>query len=198
MGFFRCVLISHACFATTVWKIVPLLSIDCSFAARIWEIIASKLGVVSQKGSSILEHIQCFIDKCDKSSGGSVVLAKLCFPTFLYNIWCEGNTRIFNQKQETWEVILKETLLQIKSHITFLDLEVTPTLASSSDLPPKLSFTIGNHHNYSEARCSLLIISKDQFSIGVWRNRDGTIGWIDIVSRGDPFSEALFLIKKSL
>lgn len=46
---------------------------------------------------------------------------------------------------------------------------------------------------FSEARWSLTIIPKDQFSVGVWRNRDGMIGWIDKVSRGDQFSEALFI-----
>lgn len=84
---------------------------------------------------SIVEFMKESLNMRDASKEGNLTIAKLCIFSFIANIWQERNIRIFSNNSRAWQLILKETLAQIKIRAIFLNLDVTPTIAASWDLP---------------------------------------------------------------
>lgn len=57
--------------------------IDFPFSATIWNAICMKFEVTAPRCSTIANQITQLLQACDHSRGDNLVLAKLCFPTFL-------------------------------------------------------------------------------------------------------------------
>ena len=82
------------------------------------------------------ELLLTFRSKCHQSREGNLVLAKLYFSTFIWNVWKERNHPIFRASIQTWQVILKKDSASSKNKRTFLNLDGSSSLATGWDLPP--------------------------------------------------------------
>lgn len=109
------------------------LLINCPFSSPVWQDIAAKFGANAIRiGVSLTEFILQFLEYCDQSNKDNITLAKLCLPAFSHAIWKERFQGVSGSKQE----VLGESLQQIKSRASFLNLNTSAEIAANWDLPP--------------------------------------------------------------
>lgn len=102
------------------------------------------------------------------------------FPAFCWNIWQERNFRVFMQNHTTWEITLKGILDQVRTKAIFLNLDISPPLCASWNLPqpslPQITDLITMKQN--EPCWNLLIVIRDHESVGAFRESTGQLKWI--------------------
>lgn len=132
----------------------------------------------SQPPLSNLLH--SFTSNSPKERDGDLTLSSLCFPAFCWNIWQERNFRAFMQNDTTWEITLKGILDQVRTNAIFLNLDISPPLCASWNLPqpslPQSTHLITLKQN--EPCWNELIVLRDHESVGAFRESTGQLKWI--------------------
>lgn len=148
---------------------------DCPFSPSIWIEITVKFRISHYNYTSWIMHMQEFISFCDSSKEDSMILAKLCVASFAWSIRKERNNRTFKGESRTWELVLKDILLQDHSCVVFLRLNVSSFIFAAWNLP---IFEL--QHSFSAVqgkgrKWNLLILIKSNSALGIFRNEDGYV-----------------------
>lgn len=112
------------------------LFIECNFNMQIWNFTAVKFDLAVNFYSLIVENIPWLAASCDQAKKDNMTLAKLCYPAIMWNIWQEGCNRMFGNSRKPLQCILEDIASQIRCRAIFLNLDVSPALAASWNLPP--------------------------------------------------------------
>lgn len=86
---------------------------------------------------SIESHIAGWVNSFGSLKDGDVTIAKLCFPALAWNIWRERNRRVFKSKERCWEFVPQEIVNQIKTHIIYLNMDLSADITAAWGLPQR-------------------------------------------------------------
>ena len=130
-----------------------------------------------------------FLSNCNHRNEDDITVAKLCFPAFSWNVWCERNYQIFRNKARPWEAALHDTKAQIRSRANYLKLEVSSHILAVWDLSA--------HSSHTLTKPIPFVSFKDNFTVGFFRRKSNSILWIKTVANGDPFIAASAFLKEA-
>lgn len=131
---------------------------------------------------------------CDQGWEGEQTLAKLCLQTFIANIWYERNCRLFTSSLKSAQIVLDEISSRVRDGSLLLGPDTSPNIATTWDLP-HVGSRPSRHSLAQRIGSWMLIITEQDFSIGILRSHDRRFTSVRAVKRGNPYSAAAKLIE---
>lgn len=108
--------------------------------------------------------------------------------------WRERNFRVFRNQSRSHELLSVEIQNSIRSGAIYLNLQITPILSASWNLPTSSSIQV-QQSLHIHSPWTLLIILLEDFSVGVTRKEGGNANHLLSVQEGNPFSAASEILK---
>lgn len=151
--------------------------------------LGSKFGCSVSRRNSLLEQVEQLLLGCDASRKDNLTLAKLCFQSFIANIWYERNSRIFSSTTKSEQLVGN-----IRARALFLGFDTSPSIAAAWDLPHSTPSIPRRMLPQPSGEWTLLIITHHDFSVGIVKSLDRRSTTVISVEHSDPFSAASKII----
>lgn len=97
-------------------------------------------------------------------------IAMQLFPTFCWNIWRERNAKVFTSKDSTLDIILRDILQWVRTKDIFLNLDFSPAIFASWNLPQTSPHQAPRCSTHSPSAWNLVAVFDDNQSVGAFKD----------------------------